>query len=188
VASVHQHPKSDFWQCNFKAWDQKRGWVRVAKSTGIPLSRSKKRAQAIADEFEKAAIAMGPDNPDRHNREFYERVIGELCILAGVKNERPPITWSEWRRRWESEQQVSEISRKSYKLALDLFEEYAKLGEETLLSEITKAKLRGFRKFLDKQKLSERTVQARWTTLKRVLKRAHTEGYLQENPMDGIKD
>ena len=186
MASVHRHPKSDFWQCNFKAWDEKRGWVRVAKSTGIPLTKAKKQAQAIADKYEKAAVAMGPENPDRHNREFYEKVIGELCLLAGVKNEKAPISWSEWRRRWESEQNVSEISRKSYKLALDLFEEQAKLDEKPL-NAITKAMLRNYRKKLEKNNLSERTIQARWTTLKRVLKKAHADGYLQTNPMDGLK-
>lgn len=185
MASVHQHPKSDYWQCNFKAWDEKRGWVRVAKSTGIPLSRSKKRAQAIADKYEQAAVAMGPLSETRHNRDFYEKIISELCLLAGVKNERGPIPWSEWRRRWEAEQNVSEISRKSYKLALDLFESYAKLGDQPLNS-ITRAKLRGYQRYLQKQNLSERTILARWTTLKRLLRRAHAEGYLEVDPMEGI--
>lgn len=187
VASVHLHPKSAYWQANFKAWDERRGWVRKVASTQVSITQPKARAQLVADRLEEAAAALGPESSQRHDRQFFARLVDELCTMAGCQGSSPRVTWARWREVWEKEQNVEESTLRSYRDGLTLFELCAPQVVDQPLEAITYEVLQRYYRRLQAEGLAPATVKLRWSTLRRCLERARVLGYLDRNPCALVK-
>lgn len=186
MASVHEHHSSPYWQANFRAWDHRRGWIRKAASTQVPLTKPKERAQIVANQMEEAASLLGPDSAETLDESYFTRLVDELRIMSGAPTPKRLMTWQRWRAMWLAEQTVGESTLHSYGSGLELFEQF--LSNPTItLRAITRQQLEAFHEHLVSEGMAKRTVEHRYHLLRRCLERAKVLGYLDVNPAAAAK-
>lgn len=99
-ASIETRPRSPFFYARIWRYNAALGrWARTRLSTKIPAEpRNRRKAKALADQLQQAALAAGPDqNP---TAEDCRRMLDAVMGAAGVESHAIPPQFSEYARRW----------------------------------------------------------------------------------------
>ena len=195
MASVHQHPKSRFWQAAFETWiaDENHpdggSFVRRQISTGIPVDHDKRDALAVAAQWEAVGRGLAPENARRHSRKFYMDALNGMFRAAGVEPQRIELTWREYSGTWlrEKQEEVSHHSHVKYVATCEAFADWLGGRADDTLSLIRHDDVQRFYDDVLASGRAPRTCSAYIKVISSVMERAHVLGYIENNPARLIK-
>jgi len=177
MAYLVRHPKSKFWIAAFYDVSGKR---RNRSTKIVANEKTRKRAQAIADEYETAARNF------RTARQVRKVITDLHRELTGVG--LPKATVREYRDRWidRKRNEVKPSTLTYYQGKLNRFLEFLGDRADRDLAEITNADLVAFRDHLATQVTANTTNHA-IKAIKTLFTDAKNEGFTAEDPGEGLK-
>jgi integrase len=174
MSSVIRQPTSKYWTAAFRDSEGKQH-RRSTKET------DKKRAQAVADQLERAAQGKG-ENLARLRRNF-----AEFC-REHFRSETPTLSVRDHAQQWLDRRKVETAfaTHRRYRNAIDNWLEFLGPYADRGIEEITEAQVFAFRD-------ARATVSATLTAntelkiIKMIFRSARRQGYLFEDPAEGVK-
>lgn len=190
MASVSKHPKSPFWQANFKTWSRDREqFVRVAQSTGIPSGEPRIKAQRIADELEGVGRALAPDCPNRPGRDFYIATLERLYSLAGLNAPRVSASWKIYSDEWLEDKRVGVDAKtiSTYASAINKLTEWLKGRADQPLDSIDRKVAQSYVNHLEANGYSPGTISNGIARIRSVMRCAVQDGLTSINPFERVQ-
>ena len=173
MSSLIRQPTSKYWTAAFR--DSEGNQRR--RSTG---ETNRKRAQAVADQLERAA--QGKENLARLRRNF-----AEFC-REHFRPETPTLSMRDYAQQWLDRRKVetSHGTQRRYRNAIDNWLEFLGPNADRGVEEITEAQVFAFR---DARATARATLTANTELkiLKMIFRSARCQGYLFEDPAEGVK-
>jgi integrase len=173
MACVVKQPGSRYWIAAFYDASAKQH-RRTTRET------DRKRAQAVADQYERAAKRKG--SPQRIRQifsEFYRTHFGEDLPFVSVRDYA-----AQWLTSRKGE--TSALSHNLYRIAIDRFLAFLDTNADRALDEITRAQIAAFR---DAQlaAAAPATVNSYLKVVKMLFRAARRDGVLLEDPTESVK-
>ena len=173
MASLIRQPRSKYWTAAFRDLEGK----QRRRST---CETNRKRAQAVADQLERAAQSKG--NLARLRRNF-----AEFC-REHFGSEAPTLSVREYAQQWLDRRRVetSHGTQRRYRNAIDNWLEFLGPNADRGIEEITEAQVFAFR---DARATASATLTANTELkiIKMIFRSARRQGYLFEDPAEGVK-
>lgn len=185
-AKVYLHKDKPYYFAWFPVWDaQRQAWKPVSKST---RSKNKQKALEIAREYERIALAAGPDSSTFLSRDFVIGVINDILRIAGHRPVEDGKPWKQYAETWLEAQNkrvphsLSLGSWKNYKAHIANFERWLGKNATLPLGAITGDMMQEWYRAGIDSGLSRGTMKASTMTLSAIFERARDEGFTQRNP------
>ena len=173
MASLIRQPRSKYWTAAFRDLDGKQQ-RRSTKET------DRKRAQAVADQLERAAQSKG--NLARLRRNFTE-----FC-REHFRSEGASLSVRDYAQQWLNRRKLETAfsTHRRYRNAVDKWLEFLGPYADRGIEEITEAQVFAFRDACAKASATL-TANIELKILKMIFRSARREGYLFEDPAEGVK-
>lgn len=141
----------------------------------------KRRAQAVADQYERIAKRKG--NP-QHVREVFSRFYREH-----YNQELPNASVRIYAKRWldAHERELGGATYQHYKRTFEKFLEFLGSDAERDLAEVTKARIAQFRDTQGASGLAGSTANKQLKIVKMLFRAARLDGLLWQDPAEGVK-
>lgn len=185
-AKIYRQAKSPYWRAWFLIWDAKRQeWRACAKST---RSTDATKALEIAREYERLALAAGPDGSTRLSRDFVISVINDILRISGHREVQDGKPWDEYSTAWlnAAHHRLSKGTWQTYKGHLANFSSWLGKDASIPLSAVTGEVMQEWYRSTIKSGLASTTVNNMATTLSTIFERAKDEGFTTRNPVNLI--
>lgn len=183
-------PKSPFWHAWFQVWDaQKQAWKPKTQST---KSADETAALEIAKEFERIALAAGPNGNVRISREIVMDGVNSIMRISGHRAVIDCPRWSEYAETWLAIQKkrvpksLSEGSLATYKSHINNFTKWLGKDADLPLTSISGEMLQDWYRDVTEEGLKATTMNNTATTISIIYQRAIDEGYTVRNPVNLI--
>jgi integrase len=174
MSSLIRQPTSKYWTAAFRDSEGKQH-RRSTKET------DKKRAQAVADQLERAAQGKG-ENLARLRRNF-----AEFC-REHFRSETPTLSVRDHAQQWLDRRKVETAfaTHRRYRNAIDKWLEFLGPYADRGIEEITEAQVFAFR---DACATASATLTANieLKIIKMIFRSARRQGFLFEDPAEGVK-
>jgi integrase len=173
MASLIRQPTSKYWTAAFRDSEGKQQ-RRSTKET------NKKRAQAVADQLERAAQSKG-------SLARLRRTFAEFC-REHFGSEASTMSVAEYTQQWlrRREAETSPATHRRYRNAIDKWLEFLGPNASQGVEGITQAQVFAFRDACAK-KSAALTANTELKIIKMLFRSARREGYLFEDPAEGVK-
>lgn len=186
TAAVYKHPRSPYWQAHFQTWDAThQQWKPVSKST---RSTDEARALSIAREYERVALAAGPDGSTRLSKSFITAVINDILKISGHRPMQVTTTLRTYSTRWLKAQEarvprnLTLRSLQTYKSHVANLTDYLHKQADAPIDAITGEDLQQWYNDRLEQGVSVGTMNNTVTTVSSIFQRAIDEGFTARNP------
>jgi len=182
MAFIWKSPRSKFWQAGFLDKDGK----RRNRSTGIvALEKLRKKADRIADEYEAVAQKKKSAN---HVKATLNALLKDAGLSLDDEDAFPTATVKEYCDRFMEKKkgEVGKATIRRYQTTCEHFCKWLGENENHNIATITQQHIVRLRNDWLKE-VSERTVYNKLKDIRAIFASALTEGFILNNPMDGMK-
>lgn len=179
-AKVFRRKNSPYFAAWFMAWDaKKQQWKPVMKSTRCT---DQAKALEIAREFERVALAAGPNGSVRLSRDFVLGVVNDILRISGHRDIDDTPSWRSWSQQWLSTNRANERSQKNYRHYIDAFSAWLGKDADSPITTITHERLQQWYDEQVEAGLHASTVDKSISIYTSIFARAVNAGITNKNP------